>query len=89
MGMRFVYLERGSGVDLPITPTMVKIVKKLVNESKIVVGGGIRTREQAREIAQAGADAIVTGTVIEEKGIGGSLREIIRGIEEGVHARQA
>jgi len=89
MGMRFVYLERGSGVDLPITPTMVKIVKKLVNESKIVVGGGIRTKEQAREIAQAGADAIDTGTVIEEKGIGGSLREINTGIEDGVQARQA
>lgn len=89
MGMRFVYLERGSGVDAPITPAMVKTVKKVANEAKIVVGGGIRTQEQAREIAWAGADAIVTGTVIEEKGIGGSLKDIIRGIEEGVHARQA
>ena len=88
MGMRFVYLERGSGVEAPITTTMVKTVKKVANEARIVVGGGIRTRQQAKEIALAGADAIVTGTVLEEKGASSSLREIIGGIEEGVHERK-
>ena len=89
MGMRFVYLERGSGVEAPISPTMVKVVKKVINEARLIVGGGIRKREQAREIAGAGADIIVTGTVIEEKGISASIKEIIRGIEEGVNEREA
>lgn len=88
MGMRFVYLERGSGVDTPISPLMVKFVKKIVNEARIIVGGGIRNREQAKEIARAGADIIVTGSVLEEKGITGTLREIIGGIEEGVNERK-
>jgi phosphoglycerol geranylgeranyltransferase len=89
MGMRFVYLERGSGVEAPISPTMVKVVKKFVNEVRLIVGGGIRKREQAREIARAGADIIVTGTVIEEKGISASIKEIIGGIEAGVNEREA
>ncbi len=87
MGMRFVYLERGSGVDAPISPSMVKTVKKVADEVKLVVGGGIRTKEQAKEIAKAGADIIVTGTVLEEKESDSSLKEIIGGIEEGVHER--
>jgi phosphoglycerol geranylgeranyltransferase len=87
MGMRFVYLERGSGVDAPISPSMVKTVKKVADEVKLVVGGGIRTKEQAKEKAKAGADIIVTGTVLEEKESDSSLKEIIGGIEEGVHER--
>lgn len=89
MGMRFVYLERGSGVEAPISPAMVKMAKKALSEAKLIVGGGIRRREQAREVAQAGADIIVTGTVLEEKGLGMTLSEILAGIEEGVNARKA
>jgi phosphoglycerol geranylgeranyltransferase len=89
MGMRFVYLERGSGVDGPISPLMVKTSKRVLNESKLIVGGGIRERHQAREIAKAGADIIVTGSVLEERGTSNSLKEIIGGIEEGVNEREA
>jgi phosphoglycerol geranylgeranyltransferase len=89
MGMRFVYLERGSGVEMPISPLMVKTVKSAIKEVKLIVGGGIRKKEQAEELAKAGADVIVTGTILEEKGTSTSLEEIIRGIEEGVNEREA
>jgi phosphoglycerol geranylgeranyltransferase len=88
LGMRFVYLERGSGVEAPISQAMVRMTKKALSEAKLIVGGGIRRREQAREVAQAGADIIVTGTVLEEKGMGMTLSEILAGIEEGVNARK-
>lgn len=88
MGMRFVYLEKGSGVDSPISPKMVQTVKRTANQVKLVVGGGIKTRDQAKELAKAGADVIVTGNIVEERGIEG-LEEIIGGIEEGVNAREA
>lgn len=88
MGMRFVYLERGSGVDGPISPLMVKTVKNVLSESRLIVGGGIRKREQAKEIAKAGADIIVTGSVLEEESAGSSLKDIIGGIEEGVNERE-
>ncbi|MEK6920010.1 MAG: geranylgeranylglyceryl/heptaprenylglyceryl phosphate synthase, partial [Thermoproteota archaeon] len=36
----------------------------------VIVGGGIKTPEQAQRIAMAGASAIVTGTVLEKEGAG-------------------
>lgn len=88
LGMRFVYLERGSGVDEPVPPKMAQIVRKAASEVRLVIGGGIKTRDQAKALAKAGADIIVTGNIVEEKGVDG-LKEIIGGIEEGVNERGA
>ncbi len=65
LGMRLVYLEAGSGADRPVPLTMVKGVKKALGSSLLVVGGGISSGEIARELAEAGADLIVTGTAVE------------------------
>ena len=47
----------------------------------LIVGGGIRTPEQARTIVDAGADIIVTGTLVEETDdVRGALEPIIRAI---------
>ena len=64
-GMRFVYLEAGSGVGTPVPADMVRAVKT-VTDLPIIVGGGIRTGEQVKEIVKAGASIIVTGNVLEE-----------------------
>lgn len=68
-GMRFVYLEAGSGAARPVEIDMVKRVSREV-DVPIIVGGGIRTPEQAQAIARAGASAVVTGTVLEREGPG-------------------
>jgi phosphoglycerol geranylgeranyltransferase len=65
LGMRIVYLEAGSGAPEPIPTSMVKAVKEKLS-IPLIVGGGIRTPEQAGEIVKAGADIIVTGTLVEE-----------------------
>ncbi len=81
-GMNLVYLEAGSGADEPVPTDMVKAVKKEVG-IPLVVGGGIRTQEQASSIASAGADVIVTGTVIEEeKGKMKTIEGLISAIKE-------
>jgi phosphoglycerol geranylgeranyltransferase len=49
----------------------------------LIVGGGIRSREQALAAASAGADIIVTGNVVEETGITRKVSEIIEGIRRG------
>jgi phosphoglycerol geranylgeranyltransferase len=67
LGMKFVYLEAGSGALQPVPQTFVKAVKKAVEDTILIVGGGIRSSEKAAEIANAGADIIVTGTIVEEK----------------------
>jgi phosphoglycerol geranylgeranyltransferase len=73
MGMRFVYLEAGSGAPEPVPVPMIRYVKKAV-DIPVIVGGGIRTKEQAAERAAA-ADIIVTGTIAEKDLT--QLREIV------------
>ncbi|MEM1972302.1 MAG: phosphoglycerol geranylgeranyltransferase, partial [Nitrososphaerota archaeon] len=65
LGMRLIYLEAGSGADSPIPPQLIRIVRKAV-DIPIIVGGGIRSGEDAAEIIRAGADIIVTGTLVEQ-----------------------
>ena len=66
LGMRFVYFERGSGVSDIVKPETVSLTKKLVDNIFLIVGGGIRSEDKAARLASAGADAIVTGTIVEE-----------------------
>ncbi len=67
LGMRFLYLEAGSGAPQPIPPEMVRMVSKSIG-IPLIVGGGIRTPEAAREASEAGASIIVTGTLVEDGG---------------------
>jgi len=67
MGMRFVYLEAGSGALQSVPPEMIASVRKFY-EGTLIVGGGIRSPETAHQIARAGADIIVIGTMIEKDG---------------------
>lgn len=65
MGMRFVYLEAGSGSRRPVPPKMINTVRKAVEDVILIVGGGIRDAETVKSLVDAGADIIVTGTIIE------------------------
>ena len=78
LGMRFVYLEAGSGAKHTVPPQMVNAVNKACR-MHIIAGGGIRSPSQARALADAGAHLIVTGTILEKASIR-KLREIIRAI---------
>ena len=66
LGMHYTYLEAGSGVDKPVNPDMIKAVKHVLGENKLIVGGGIRDAQTAKLCVSAGADMIVTGTIVEE-----------------------
>ena len=65
-GMRFFYLEAGSGADKPIPPEMVAYSKRATDNMIVLVGGGIRDAKAAYTAAKAGGDIIVTGTIVEE-----------------------
>jgi putative glycerol-1-phosphate prenyltransferase/phosphoglycerol geranylgeranyltransferase len=64
MGQRWIYLEAGSGALNAVPAPMVKLVRASVG-MHVIVGGGIRTPEQARERSEAGAHAIVVGNLFE------------------------
>ncbi len=72
LGMRFVYLEAGSGAKSNVKPEMVKTVRKSFN-GFLIVGGGIKDVKTATNLAEAGADALVIGTFLEK---GGSLKKL-------------
>lgn len=80
LGMRFIYLEGGSGAANPVPPEMIRAVKHLL-EIPLIVGGGIRTKEQAISAASAGADIIVTGNVTEANDAAQRVSEIIAAIK--------
>ncbi|MBE6508796.1 MAG: geranylgeranylglyceryl/heptaprenylglyceryl phosphate synthase [Methanobrevibacter sp.] len=65
-GIKFFYLEAGSGAAEPVPPEMVAYSKKAAPKNILVVGGGIRDGKAAYMAAKAGGDIIVTGTVVEE-----------------------
>lgn len=80
-GMRFVYLEAGSGASQPVPPTMIKIVKH-TTDIPLIVGGGIRNSEQVRTAIAAGADIIVTGNVVEEEGVRSRFKKLVTAVRE-------
>jgi phosphoglycerol geranylgeranyltransferase len=78
LGMRFVYLEAGSGAKEPIPPTMISAVKKNLS-IPLIIGGGIRTPESAFKAKKSGADIVVTGTLVEEEEkVNEIINEIVR-----------
>jgi len=80
LGMRFVYLEAGSGAKSSVTPEMVKTVRKAFN-GFLIVGGGIRDIKTATDLVKAGADALVIGTFLEKGGSIKKLAEIAKAIQ--------
>ena len=80
LGMRFVYLEAGSGAASSVTPEMVQTVRK-VFKGFLIVGGGIKDPITAKKIASAGADAIVIGTLLEKNRTLKNLTEIAKAIQ--------
>lgn len=80
LGMRFVYLEAGSGAKTHVTPEMVKTVRH-VFDGFLIVGGGIKDVKTAESLAKAGADALVIGTFLEKGGSIKELEEIAKAIQ--------
>jgi len=64
LGMKYIYLEAGSGAEVPVPAEIVSSVRNEI-DSLLIVGGGIRSPEDALGAVKAGADIIVTGTLVE------------------------
>ncbi len=80
LGMRFVYLEAGSGAITSVTPEMVQTVRRTFN-GFLIVGGGIKDVKTAQSLVKAGADALVIGTFLEKGGSIKKLQEIAKAIQ--------
>ncbi len=67
LGMKLLYAEAGSGAPSPVPPPMIRELKSNLS-IPLLVGGGIRTAADVASVLDAGADAIVTGTIVEKDG---------------------
>ena len=65
LGLKAIYLEAGSGSMQHVAPKTVAGIKENISVP-LIVGGGIRTPQQAEALFAAGADVIVVGTAAEQ-----------------------
>ena len=75
LGMRFLYLEAGSGVTSQISPNILKAVRKYY-QGTIIVGGGITSAKSAKLLSKSGADILVIGNLLEKDNFEIDLKKI-------------
>ena len=65
LGLKSIYLEAGSGAELPVSTQIISEVRKCV-DLPIIVGGGLRNPEQVKAARNAGASMVVVGNALEK-----------------------
>lgn len=65
LGLKLTYIDGGSGAKKCISKDMIKKTKENLT-GPLIIGGGIRTPEAAKEIYIAGADIIIVGNAAEK-----------------------
>lgn len=83
LGMKLIYLEAGSGAELSVPNEMVKMVSGYCS-IPVIVGGGIRDAQSAREKVQSGAKIIVTGNYFEDESNWSKIKEFA----DAVHIKE-
>ena len=81
LGMKLIYLEAGSGALHPVPDEMIQAVARICS-LPIVVGGGIRTPDLAKQKVAAGAAFIVTGNVLEKNNESGAIQRFAQVIHQ-------
>lgn len=79
LGLKLVYLDAGSGAQMPVSEKMIKAVSSAIS-IPLIVGGGVKTPEKAIADLKAGADILVVGNAIEKN------PALIKEISEAVHS---
>ena len=83
LGMKFVYLEAGSGADNSVPEEMIKAVSSIC-KVPVIVGGGIKSPAAARKKVDCGAKIIVTGNFFEDE----NNWDMIKDFADAVHIRK-
>ncbi len=65
LGLKQLYLDGGSGASRPLSDEMVAGIRNYTH-LPLIVGGGLRTPSQVRQMTKAGADVVVVGNAIED-----------------------
>ena len=82
LGMKLVYLEAGSGAHQSVPEAMIRSVADYVS-LPLIVGGGIRRPEHARDKVLAGASFVVVGNILEQVDDPGLLQDLADAVHVG------
>lgn len=83
IGMKLIYLEAGSGAQQTVPNEMVKAVSSICSVP-IIVGGGIKSPNVAREKVVNGAKIIVTGNFFENENNWGLIKEFADAVHKKI-----
>lgn len=64
LGLQLIYMDAGSGAMNSISEQMIRRVKESIT-APLIIGGGIKNKETAEAMWNAGADIIVIGNAAE------------------------
>ena len=79
LGLKLMYLDAGSGAANPVSQSMIESVSQAV-DIPLIVGGGIRSPQQAANNVISGADVVVVGNALEKNS------SLIEEIADAVHS---
>ena len=79
LGMKFIFMDAGSGARKAITENMIETVSAHI-EAPLIIGGGITDPEKAYRNCRSGADIIVVGNAIEK------VASLIKEISDAIHS---
>lgn len=65
LGLKAIYLEAGSGAKNTVPTKLIEAVRKAIS-LPLIVGGGIRTKQQYIDALNAGANLVVVGNGFED-----------------------
>jgi putative glycerol-1-phosphate prenyltransferase len=82
IGFKLLYLEAGSGAEHAVPDEMIAAVSTHC-AVPLIVGGGIRTAEEAHKKVMSGAKFVVTGNVLERNG----SQDLIKEFASAIHVR--
>ena len=80
LGMKIVFMDAGSGAKMSIPTGMINAVKSNM-DIPLIIGGGIKTPDEAKEKVDAGADFIVIGHAFEKN----SDKSLIQNFAKAIH----
>ena len=81
LGQKLIYLEMGSNSQNSIDSNLVEFIKSKIS-IPLIVGGGIKTAESAKQISKSGADFLVIGSLLELEENKINIKEICDSIHE-------
>ena len=81
LGKKALFLECGSNSNYSVNTEIIKKINSVLN-IPIIVGGGIKNKEDAKKISNSGASYIVIGSLIEQ---GMDYKQLLE-INKAVHS---